>query len=456
MGTTTDSPTVWTPTTVGRLPTDSLPRIRSPGRPTPSGSRKLRLRREPVPPAGIIASAVTAGRADPPQAQPFVAWALVCRAAPALMAYLFVRLTGLVALQFAAAANGRDVQRLLVSWDAQWYAGVAAHGYGFDRLQPDGRQLFDYAFFPLYPFLERIVGQLTGLTYVDAGLLISALASVVAAGGIFAVAETVLGRRVALIATVTWAVVPVGIVEWMAYTESLFTALAAWALLAVLRERWTLAGALACLAGAARPVGLAVAVAVAVPAVMALSARRRAATRQRTASGARAAVPASAISPLLAAVVAPLGWLGYVGWVSAQTGDPLGYFNVAAQWGNGLDGGAAFARWTSSLLAGGSPGSGLLLCLGVLTLAGLLLGCLRLRLPLPLVVFSVAMVVLAFATSGYFGSKLRYLLPAFPLVFPLAAYLSRRRTATAAAVLAVAALTSAAYGASWLLSAGPP
>jgi hypothetical protein len=375
---------------------------------------------------------------------------LLCRAAPALVAYLFVRLTGLVALQIAAAASGRSTHRLLVSWDAQWYAGIAAHGYGVDLLQADGRVLSDYAFFPLYPFLERFVGRLTGLAYVDAGLLVSALASVLAAGGIFAVSEVVLGRRAAFVSTVAWAVVPVGVVQWMAYTESLFTALAAWALLAVLLKRWVPAGALALLAGLSRPAGLAVAVAIAVPAAMEFSARRR------EVRGSEPVAHAGPGVPLLAAVVAPLGWLAYVAWVGARTGQPFGYLDVAGAWGNGLDGGAAFGRWTWSLLAGGSPGSGMLVCLGVLTVAALLVGCLQSRLPAPLIIFTVVLVALAFATSGYFGSKLRYLLPAFPLVFPLATSLARRRTATVALVLATTAMASAAYGASWLLGAGPP
>ena len=57
------------------------------------------------------------------------------------------------------------------------------------------------------------------------------------------------GRAVAL-----WAALPVGIVQSMAYWESLFTALAAWALYAVLTGRWVRAGVLR-LAGRADPAG---------------------------------------------------------------------------------------------------------------------------------------------------------------------------------------------------------
>ena len=66
------------------------------------------------------------------------------------------------------------------------------------------------------------------------------------------------------------------------------------------------------------------------------------------------------------------------------------------------------------------------------------------------------LLALALTTSGYFGSKPRYLLPAFPLLLPVALRLSRLRLRTAAGVLGVLAAGSAAYGAAWLLGPGPP
>lgn len=336
-----------------------------------------------------------------------------------------------------AAASGTDAHRRLESWDAQWYAGIAAQGYGFVRLQPDGRVLSDYAFFPLYPMLERLVAQLSGLAYADAGLVVSGLASVAAAWGIFAIGDLLSGRRVAVILTVAWAALPIGIVQSMAYSESLFTALAAWALMAVLRDRWLTAGMLACLAGATRPTGLAVAVAVAVSAFYAVRRGRP-------------------VRPLAAAALAPLGWLCYVAWVGLRTGSPLGYFHVTAQWGNTFDGGAAFAHWTWALVMGPAAGSGGLVILGVGVVLALLGLCVNGRAPLPLVAFAGSVAFLALTTSGYFGSKPRYLLPAFPLLLPVAVALARRRTAVVAMVLCAATAVSAVYGSVWLLGPGPP
>ncbi|WP_432040176.1 hypothetical protein [Streptomyces cucumeris] len=69
-------------------------------------------------------------------------------------------------------------------------------------------------------------------------------------------------HRTALLTVALWATTPVSIVQSMAYSESLFTAIAAWALCFALQEQWVPAGVLACAAGLTRPVGISVGPAV--------------------------------------------------------------------------------------------------------------------------------------------------------------------------------------------------
>ena len=361
------------------------------------------------------------------------------RAAPALVGYVAVRVVGLLVLGAWAAMAGRDARHLLVWWDGQWYKGIAQHGYGFVRVHEDGRILSDLTFFPLYPGLERLVAEVTGLRVVDAGLLVSASASLLAAWGIFAVGAHLYGRRVGVVVTVLWAALPVGIVQSMAYSESLFTALAAWSLYAVLTGRWVLAGLAAALAGLTRPIGAAAVAAVLVGAAVALLRERGRRTRV-----------------LLGALLAPVGLLGYVGWVGIRTGSPLGYFEAAGRWGNTFDGGVAFARWVGGLLNSPAFLAGVLLCAGIGVLGWMVVLCLRQGQPVPLLVFSGVLLFLAFTTSGYFGSKPRYLMPAFPLLLPAAVSLARLRLRRLVAVLVLLAAGSAVYGAFWLLGPGPP
>ncbi|WP_149823346.1 glycosyltransferase family 39 protein [Streptomyces tailanensis] len=381
---------------------------------------------------------------------------LLSRAAPALLGYAAVRALGLVVLALWSAARDKSALTLLSArWDSLWYTRVAELGYGYEVRLPNGDVHSNLAFFPLLPWLERAVSAVTPLSYAHAGLVVSTLASLASAWGIFAVADHVYGRRVGMCAVLLWAVLPVGIVQSMAYTESLFTALAAWALYAVLTGRWVIAGALAALAGLTRPVGLAVVAAVWVAAIM--SYRRDAPPSAGNRSG-TTSDGASSWACALGMLLAPLGAASYVLWVGHRTGKgPLGYLDVQAGWRNGFDGGYAFARFVADKFTSfPSAPAGVGLIIGVALLIWLYVVCVRQGQPLPLLVYSGVVTALALCASSYFGSKPRLLMPAFPLLLPLARALAGTRTRRSAVILGGVAVVAAAYGAFWLNGSGPP
>jgi hypothetical protein len=156
--------------------------------------------------------------------------------------------------------------------------------------------------------------------------------------------------------------------------------------------------------------------------------------------------------------LAPLGAAGYVLWVGRRTGGgPLGYLDVQAGWRNGFDGGLAFARFVAEKFTSFPAAlAGLGLTAGVALVVWLYVVGVRRRLPLPLLVYGGIVTALALCASGYFGSKPRLLLPAFPLLLPLAVALARPRAARSALVVAGVAVGSAVYGAFWLNGTGPP
>ncbi|MET9498040.1 hypothetical protein [Streptomyces sp. NPDC006552] len=364
------------------------------------------------------------------------------RALPALLGYAGVRAVGLLALAVWSAAAGKSPHTLLSArWDSLWYTRVAGQGYGWSVTLPDGSVHSNLAFFPLLPWLERAGAALTPLSYADAGLVVSGLASLAAAWGVFAVGDQVGGGRTGVCLAVLWGALPVGIVASMAYSEALFTALAAWGLWAVLRRHWVSAGLLAALAGLTRPVGAAVVAAVWVAAALWIARERRAPWRL-----------------VLGVLLAPAGAAAYVLWVGHRTGGGLfGYLDVQGQWGNGFDGGAAFARFVGERFTsplGALAGTGLIL--GVALVIWLYVTEVRRRRPVPLLVYTGIVVALALCASGYFGSKPRLLLPAFPLLLPVAVALARWRTSRSAWLLGGLALVSAVYGAFWLNGSGPP
>ncbi|NEB88860.1 hypothetical protein G3I43_32550, partial [Streptomyces anulatus] len=368
-------------------------------------------------------------------------------AAPALAAYAGARALGLLAFWAAASAAGKDpLGPLSGRWDSVWYQRIAENGYRYTVTLPDGSVHSDLAFFPLLPALERAVSEVTPLTLGGAGLLVAWTAGLLAAWGIFAVGARLRGRRTGVVLAALWGVYPTAFVQSMAYTETLFTALAAWALYAVLRGRWIVAGALCVLAGLTRPTAAALIAALAITAAVTLVREYR--------DERRAGPVLRRNARMIAGVaLAPLGWLAYVVFVAVREGSPFAYFDVQAQWGNNIDGGRALAAFIAGLPWPAALG----LCAALGLLGWLVVLCVRQRQPLPVLVYAIAIVVISLIGAGYFGSRPRLMMPAFPLLLPPAVALLRlRTTGRTAAVLAVLACASAAYGAWTLLGPGPP
>lgn len=384
----------------------------------------------------------------PPEHRPVRgrAAAALASAAPVLGVYAAVRIVGLVVLWVAASVAGKDAPHLLSErWDSVWYQRVAENGYGYTVTLADGAIHSDLAFFPLLPALERGIAEVTPLGLAGAGLLVAWVAGLLAAWGIFAVGARLYGRRAGVVLAALWGVYPTAFVQSMAYTETLFTALAAWSLYAVLTRRWIVAGALCVLAGLTRPSAAALIAALAITAAATL-------VREYWAGAADGIVRRNG-RMLAGVILAPLGWLAYVVFVAVREGSPFAYFDVQAQWGNSIDGGVALASFILGLPLPGALG----LCAALAGLGSLVYLCVRQRQPLPVLVYGIAVVVISLIGSGYFGSRPRLMMPAFPLLLPPAVALLRLRSAVrTATVLAVLAAASAAYGAWTLLGSGPP
>jgi hypothetical protein len=355
--------------------------------------------------------------------------------APAAI-YLAVRLVGIVVLALMAAGSGSNLVRELITWDGAWLLAIAGSGYAgvpdgmldaFGGRNPDT----PLGFFPGYPGLVAATGGLTGGNLVLAGLAVSAVSGVLAAYALTRLGELVPGgsRRAGLLLTALFAATPMSVVLSMAYTEALFCALAAWALVGVLRGQWLLAGACAAGAGLVRPTASSVVAAVGLAALAAAIGRR---------DGWR---------PWAGGLLAVTGLLGYLGYVAARTGALDGWFVIQREgWGWYLDGGAATAGYVFAVLTAGERIFDLLVVLAVVGSLILLGLGVRMRLPWPLLVYGALVLVTVVGTEGLMNAKLRLLVPAFVLLLPVALGLARRRTGTAVAAVAAAALGSAWFG----------
>jgi mannosyltransferase PIG-V len=363
-------------------------------------------------------------------------------AVAALGLFAAARLCGALLLAVVSRpSGGRPLLLLGHSWDSVWYVRIAAHGY---RLAPDGIHS-DLAFFPLYPALIRAFTVLTPLHGVAAGLLVSWTAAAVAAYGIHLVGLRLYGPAVATVLVALWGLLPHSVVLSMAYTEPVLTAFAAWSLYAVLTRRWVWAGTLASLAGLSRPNGFAVAAAVLAAAVQEVWRVRGRGVTPRLWTG---------------AALAPLGWCGYVLWVGHRRGDLLGgYFTVQRLWGSRFDFGRGSLQFAERMMLHSTrllfPMALLIVAMGAV-LFGLLIAD---RAPLPLVVYSGLLLIVALGGSGFFECKPRFLLPAFPLLIVVARALvrtARARPWHATVVASSLAGLSFVYGAYLVVLARSP
>ncbi|WP_231500291.1 hypothetical protein [Saccharothrix sp. NRRL B-16314] len=356
--------------------------------------------------------------------------------APAVL-YLVVRELGLLVLQLMAARWDKDVTAVLTSWDGQWFLGIAEGGYAsvpdglvdaFGRRSPET----PLAFFPGYPTLVRWVDGLPGVPTIGAAFTVSLVSGVFCAYGLARLGSRVLGgsRRAGWVLVVLFAASPMAVVLSMTYSEATFCALAVWSLVGVVERRWVSAGACCAAAGLVRPTAAALIVAVCAAAAVAIWQRR------------------DDWRPWVGGLLAPLGLVGYLGYVALRTGRWDGWFAVQQNgWDSRFDGGAA--TWKFALLILGEPRSVLELATVWLLVVALALVVLSFRrgLEWPLIVYGVGVLAMDLGSNGLMNSKARLLLPAFTLLVPVAAALARRRTSTVAAVLVGVSVFSAWFGA---------
>jgi hypothetical protein len=356
-------------------------------------------------------------------------------AAPALIGYAVVRAVGILVL----ALWGHDrnlglLHNLGHRYDSGWYAGIADHGY--DNLDGDPANPWhsNMNFFPLLPMLMRVVAAATPLHTPSAGVAVALLSSFAAAWGLYAIGAHVRDRRTGVMLAIAWGVIPHAVVENMAYTEGLFTALAAWSLYGVLTRRWLTAGGLCLLAGLTRPTAYAIIGVVGLAALLAVIRRR---------DGWR---------PWVAMVAAPAGWIGYLAWVANRTGRLDGWFHIQnTGWQMSWDGGQSTVDTAFNSLRESALLDMYVVTFVVVAAIVLLVLALIDRLPWQLLLYSALLLAPALASADYYHSKARYLIPAFPLLLPIATALGRTRTSKAVVVLGWLTLVSAYFGGYLLL-----
>jgi hypothetical protein len=151
-------------------------------------------------------------------------------------------------------------------WDGEWYRRIAEGGYP-DTIPRDELGTVhqnQWAFYPLFPFLSRIVMSLFGVGWPMAASTVAVICAAAAVVLMRSLLEPLVGRGPALWTVALFLAFPSAPVLQLAYSESLAVLLLVGALWALQREKYALLSAVVLLSGLSRPIAVPLAVVIGV------------------------------------------------------------------------------------------------------------------------------------------------------------------------------------------------
>lgn len=309
-------------------------------------------------------------------------------------------------------------------WDGQWFIRGALHGWPSHLPMAHGHVARNTtAFFPALSLAIRWLTDLTRLSPLAVGLVISGVTGLTAVVAVGMLVRYYYDSRHATRATLLFAVFPGTFVFSLVYAEGIVITCVAFGLLALLRRQWCLAGLLGLVATAASPIALAFVLSCAWCA-------GREVIRQR------------AWRALIAPVLAPLGFIAYMAWLLVHTGN-LSAWRLTEQggWKSGpsiLYPVHVATTFLFNPLAPTETGQ-ILIAGSVLAVIGAVLA-IREPQPAPVLIYGLAAALMT-AVSSPVGLRPRFVMLAFPLVL---AYGTRLRGRVYIGAVVLSALLLAA------------
>jgi hypothetical protein len=327
--------------------------------------------------------------------------------------------------------GGGGLRPLVTRWDAGWYLRLAQGGYVYPNISPDGRvRASNLAYFPLFPWLVRRIGETGLLSLSQALVAVSWLGGLLAVWAIFAVGNALYGRWAGIALSALWGMAPASLTLTMGYPEGLFTAAAAASLLCLMRRRPVWAGACALVAGLLRPSAVALIAMLGVYFLVELGrwvAWRRSHPDDSSAPPGRATQRAgpdpgelSPVRAFLGAAVSTVGLGAFMVYVGVRTGEVFGYFAVQAQWGQQTAGFTDYWQGIERGLLRSPPGTLVPVTIAV-SMGYLLLFCLIVfdRRLVWASIYAAGILLISLTHITFQHVYLRQLLPAFVLLIPL-------------------------------------
>jgi hypothetical protein len=341
-----------------------------------------------------------------------------------VVAYLVARVATIAVLLLVDRVDHESLNSRLHRWDGAWFLRAAENGWPRHLPMIHGHVAGNtIAFFPGFPLAIRWLHSATTLSPLWIGFVISVTTGLTAVVSVGLLVRRFAGEEKATRATLLFAVFPGTFAFSLVYSEGIVITCVALGLLALLERRWLLAGLLGLLATATSPIALAFVVSCGWSAGWA-------AWRDRS------------VRPIVAPVLAPLGFVAYMGWLWRHTG-VLNAWRLTELGGWRSSPSLRYPfhiLWTFVRNPLGPTETGQILVLGtVFAVVGAVLA-IRQRQPAPVLIYGLGAGVLA-AISAPVGLRPRFIMLAFPLVVAYGTRL-RGRTYTGALVISAALLVA--------------
>ena len=325
-------------------------------------------------------------------------------------AYLVARIATLAILGIINAFNSHSLHSELMRWDTKWYLWAATRGWPRHLTYIHGHvKSSNLAFFPTLPLAARWSAHITGLSPLQTGLAISFLTGLSATLAIALLVRTFANDHEAAKAGVVFAVFPAAYIFNLVYSEGIMLTCIALGLYFLLKGRWVYAGLLGALATFAGPIALAFVVPCAYAALRELQLRRN-------------------WKAFCAPILAPLGFLAFLGWTWRHTG-VLNAWRLTERGGwNGYPSlwytPHLFIEFAKDPIAQVVT-TWIIVGFTIFSIVGLWLAWRR-RQPMVVLLYGVASAFLAFISAPV-GLRPRFALIAFPVLIAYSSTLQRRR-----------------------------
>ena len=324
----------------------------------------------------------------------------------AVLVYVVARLATLLFLLISDPFLHRSLSTELRLWDGTWFLRAVENGWPTHLPMINGHVAANpIAFFPLLPLLIKGAG-VSGIPVVVLGVLISGIMGLIAVIGVGALTRTFASREQAERAALLFALFPGGFVFSLIYSEGLVITFVAFGLIALLQKKWWRAGILGLLASASSPVGLAFIISCCWCAGRSIQKDRN-------------------WSSLAAPILAPLGFVAWMGFLWAHTGNVWAWrLTEKGGWKSYPSLMYPINIVTKFALNPTAPTmTGQILFLGTIVAGGGIYLAWRERQPMAIFLYGVAAVGAA-ALSAPVGLRPRFLLLAFPLIIAVGTHFS--------------------------------